>query len=72
MLSTNGKMKKTNVAGIIFIILIALFSGCFETQKEDSLFFISYFEVEPAIINPGETVKLLWDVIGAISVSIDI
>jgi len=71
MLLTVGKMKKTNVAGIIFIILIALFSGCFEIQNEDSRFLISYFEVEPAIINPGETVKLLWDVIGAISVSID-
>jgi len=64
-------IKRTNVVWIVIIGLIAMFSGCIEIPEESVQISISYFEVEPAIIKPGESVKLLWGVIGAASVSID-
>ena len=63
--------KRIIVFGICILSLVVLFSGCVDIPDESIQFLITSFDVEPSIINQGETANLSWVVIGAISVNID-
>jgi hypothetical protein len=59
--------------GICFIFSVALLSGCFQPNITNGLFQFSIqsFEVEPRIINQGETANLSWMIFGAKYASIN-
>jgi len=60
------------VSAVCLLSIVSLFSGCVNVPMDDLVqFSIFSFEVEPAIINQGESANLSWMVIAATSVSID-
>jgi hypothetical protein len=65
--------ERTLFAGILLLIVMTSFSGCFNVDVPSELlrFSITSFTVEPSIINSGETANLSWIVIAATTVSID-
>jgi len=66
-------MKKIILVSVVCVVsIVSLFSGCVNVPMDDLVqFSIFSFEVEPAIINQGESANLSWMVIAATSVSID-
>jgi hypothetical protein len=56
--------------GIVLIFLIIGLSGCSEISSNMKLS-ITSFEVNPSIINAGDTANLSWIILGAETVSID-
>ena len=65
-------MKKQSViVGITLVLITVGFSGCINEPKELTQFSIVSFDVEPGIINQGESSNLSWVVISASSVNID-
>jgi hypothetical protein len=63
--------KQLVIVGITLVLIIVGFSGCINVRKELTQFSIVSFDVEPSIINQGESANLSWVVIGASSVNID-
>jgi len=64
--------KHLIVIGITLILLTVGFSGCTNVDNQDTTqLSIKSFNVEPSMINKGETANLIWDVEGATTVSID-
>jgi len=60
------------VSAVCLLSIVSLFSGCVNVPMDDLVqFSIFSFEVEPGIINQGESANLSWMVIAATSVSID-
>ncbi len=72
-IETVDKMNKhLIILGIAVLLLAVGLSGCFDMDiSELTQFSIHSFEVEPSIINQGESANLSWMVISAQSVSID-
>jgi cyclophilin family peptidyl-prolyl cis-trans isomerase len=65
-------MKKTAIVICICIMsAISFLTGCVNIPKELTQFSIVSFDVEPGIINQGESANLSWAVLSASSVSID-
>jgi hypothetical protein len=65
-------MKKTAITLCICILsAISFFSGCINVPEELTQLSIVSFDVEPGIINQGESANLSWVVISASSVKID-
>jgi len=65
-------MKQQSViVGITLVLITVGFSGCINVPKELTQFSIVSFDVEPGIINQGESANLSWVVISASSVNID-
>lgn len=66
-------MKKILLVSVVCVLsIVSLFSGCVNVPMDDLVqFSIFSFEVEPGIINQGESANLSWMVIAATSVSID-
>jgi len=63
--------KQVAIIGIILALITVGFSGCINLPKELTQMSIISFDVEPGIINQGETANLSWAVISASSVNID-
>ena len=59
------------VSAVCMVSIVSLFSGCVYEQKELTQFSILSFEVEPSIINKGDSANLSWVVLAATSVAID-
>jgi hypothetical protein len=59
------------VSAVCMVSIVSLFSGCVNEQKELAQFSILSFEVEPSIINKGDSANLSWVVLAATSVTID-
>jgi hypothetical protein len=65
-------MKKQSViVGITLVLITVGFSGCINVPIELTQMSIISFDVEPGIINEGESANLSWVVISASSVNID-
>lgn len=65
-------MKKTPIILCVCILLaIPSLNGCINAPPESSQCSIESLNVEPGIINLGESTNLSWSVIGATSVNID-
>lgn len=65
--------KKLLIPPIILMLLIVGFGGCFDINLDESIIKMSIvsFNVEPDVIDLGNTAKLNWAVIGADTVSIN-
>ena len=64
--------KQLVIIGIAVLLLIVGLSGCLEGDNQDTTqLSIALFNVEPSMINKGETANLSWNVTGATTVSID-
>jgi hypothetical protein len=63
--------KQLAIVGITLVLIIVGFSGCINIPEELTQMSIISFDVEPGIINQGETANLSWVVISASSVNID-
>jgi len=60
------------VIGIVVLLLVVGLSGCTNVDNQDTTqLSIALFNVEPSMINKGETANLSWNVTGATTVSID-
>ena len=63
--------KQLAIVGITLVLIIVGFSGCINVPEELTQMSIISFDVEPGIINEGESANLSWVVISASSVNID-
>ncbi len=64
--------KKLIVFGTAVLLLVVGLSGCTNVDNQDTTqLLILLFNVEPNMINKGETANLSWNVTGATTVSID-
>jgi hypothetical protein len=63
--------KQVVIIGLMLVLIIVGFSGCINVPKELTQMSIISFDVEPGIINQGESANLSWAVISASSVNID-
>ena len=64
--------KHLIVIGAVVLLLIVGFSGCTNVDNQDTTqLSILLFNVEPSMINKGETANLIWNVTGATTISID-
>ena len=59
------------VSALCLLSIVSLFSGCVNVPNELTQFSIFSFNVDPSIINQGESANLSWVVLAAASVSID-
>jgi hypothetical protein len=63
--------KQVVIIELILALIIVGFSGCINVPKELTQMSIISFDVEPGIINQGESANLSWAVMSASSVNID-
>ena len=64
--------KHLIVTGTAVLLLVVGLSGCTNVDNQDTMqLTIALFNVEPSMINKGETANLIWNVTGATTVSID-
>ena len=65
--------KHLIVIGMMLMLLAVGLSGCNEPpeNQDTTQLSIALFNVEPSMINKGETANLIWNVTGATTVSID-
>ena len=64
--------KHLIVIGTAVLLLVVGLSGCTNVDNQDTMqLTIALFNVEPSMINKGETANLIWNVTGATTVSID-
>jgi len=63
--------KQVAIIGLMVVLIIVGFSGCINVPEELTQMSIISFDVEPGIINQGESANLTWAVISASTVTID-
>jgi hypothetical protein len=63
--------KHVVIIGLMLVLIMVGFSGCINVPEELTQMSIISFDVEPGIINQGESANLSWVVISASSVNID-
>lgn len=63
--------KQVAIIGLLVVLIIVGFSGCINVPEELTQMSIISFDVEPGIINQGESANLSWVVISASAVTID-
>jgi len=60
------------VSAVCLVSIVSLLSGCINVPMDDIMqFSIFSFEVDPGVINPGQSANLSWVVFGAATVHID-
>lgn len=60
------------VSAVCLVSIVSLLSGCINVPMDDIMqFSIFSFEVDPGVINPGQSANLSWVVFGATMVRID-
>ncbi|PNX48781.1 MAG: hypothetical protein BV459_01550, partial [Thermoplasmata archaeon M11B2D] len=64
--------KTVLMSAVCLVSIVSLLSGCINVPMDDIMqFSIFSFEVDPSVINPGQSANLSWVVFGAATVHID-